>query len=51
MIIRPSDRALSDDEWRALLQEEDFGTLIVPGVEVDEARLRELCDRIRADPT
>jgi|HubBroStandDraft_1064217.scaffolds.fasta_scaffold59256_2 transcriptional regulator len=31
MIIRPSDRALSDDEWRALLQEEDFGTLIVPG--------------------
>jgi transcriptional regulator len=31
MIIRPSDRALSDEEWRALLREQDFGTLIAPG--------------------
>jgi transcriptional regulator len=32
MIIRPSDRALSDAEWRQLLQDQDFGTLIAPGV-------------------
>jgi transcriptional regulator len=31
MIIRPSDRALSDEEWRQLLQDQDFGTLIAPG--------------------
>jgi transcriptional regulator len=31
MIIRPSDRALTDDEWRDLLRGNDFGTLIVPG--------------------
>jgi transcriptional regulator len=31
MIIRPSDRALTDDEWKDLLQDHDFGTLIVPG--------------------
>ena len=31
MIIRPSDRALTDDEWRTLLLEQDFGTLIAPG--------------------
>jgi len=31
MIIRPSDRALSDDEWRNLVREQDFGTLITPG--------------------
>jgi transcriptional regulator len=31
MIIRPSDRALTDEEWRNLLQEQDFGTLIAPG--------------------
>jgi transcriptional regulator len=32
MIIRPSDRALNDDEWRELLRTNDFGTLIAPGV-------------------
>ncbi len=32
MIIRPSDRALTDDEWRNLLKEHDFGTLITPGI-------------------
>jgi len=31
MIIRPSDRALSEDEWRTLLHDQDFGTLIAPG--------------------
>ncbi len=31
MIIRPSDRALTDAEWREFLQEHDFGTLIAPG--------------------
>jgi len=33
MIIRPSDRALTDEEWRDLLREHDFGTLIAPGRE------------------
>jgi transcriptional regulator len=31
MIIRPSDRALTDDEWKELLRDHDFGTLIAPG--------------------
>jgi len=31
MIIRPSDRALTDEEWRDLLHDRDFGTLIAPG--------------------
>ena len=31
MIIRPSDRPLSDEEWRELLRVQDFGTLIAPG--------------------
>jgi transcriptional regulator len=31
MIIRPSDRPLTDAEWRDFLQEHDFGTLIAPG--------------------
>lgn len=31
MIIRPSDRAMSDDEWKDLLRDHDFGTLIAPG--------------------
>jgi transcriptional regulator len=32
MIIRPSDRPLTDAEWRDLLRDHDFGTLIAPGV-------------------
>ena len=31
MIIRPSDRPLTDDEWKELLRDHDFGTLIAPG--------------------
>jgi transcriptional regulator len=31
MIIRPSDRPLTDEEWRGLLRDHDFGTLIAPG--------------------
>jgi transcriptional regulator len=30
MLIRPPDRALAEDEWRAFLGEHDFGQLIVP---------------------
>jgi transcriptional regulator len=31
MIIRPSDRALTDEEWKEVLRTHDFGTLIAPG--------------------
>jgi transcriptional regulator len=31
MIIRPSDRALTEEEWKGLLRQHDFGTLIAPG--------------------
>lgn len=31
MLIRPHDAALSDDEWKRLLVERDFGQLIAPG--------------------
>jgi len=30
VLIRPPDRALDEDEWRAFLAEHDFGQLIVP---------------------
>lgn len=32
MLIRSHDTALDDDEWRALLQEHDFGQLIAAGI-------------------
>mgnify|MGYP003135908755 CR=1 FL=1 len=35
MLIRPHDRAVDDDEWRRLVVEHPFGTLIAPGTNRD----------------
>lgn len=35
MLIRPHDKPLSDEEWKAFLRDHDFGELIVPGRDRD----------------
>lgn len=35
MLIRPHDKPLSDEEWKAFLRDHDFGELIAPGRDRD----------------
>lgn len=35
MLIRPHDAAIDDEEWRTLLADHPFGTLIAPGINRD----------------